>query len=149
MSFISNPQGTRVNSATKYVDLHVTARGQCQWRRSSSSCRTASTDFPNSLSLSLSRTICLYHPLLLAGLLDYILCLYRAVVAGRPILALPYEEVHWRTSLLSSSLLLQQCPTFLVRFWMIFAIGGRRPYICWFVECCFPYLFNIARSILA
>ena len=34
-----------------------------------------STDFPNSLSL----TIRLHHPSLLAALLDYILCPYRAV----------------------------------------------------------------------
>ena len=40
-------------------------------------------------------------------------CMY--VRAGRPTLAHPYVGVHWRTSLMSSSLLLQQCPACLVR----------------------------------
>ena len=44
-----------------------------QWYSSSWSC-AASMDFPD------SHTIHPYHPSVLAGLLDYILCLYRAVV---------------------------------------------------------------------
>ena len=47
---------------------------------SSSSCPVVSTDFPDSLSFSLSLNICLYHPSLLAGPLDYIPYPNRAVV---------------------------------------------------------------------
>ena len=39
-------------------------------------------------------------------------CMY--VRAGRPAFARPYVGVHWSTSLMSSSLLLQQCPACLV-----------------------------------
>ena len=50
---------------------------------------------------------------------------------------------------MSSSLLLQQCPTCLVRLiWMVFVMGGRWPYSCCFVGCCLQDLFIIARSIL-
>ena len=37
------------------------------------------------------------------------------VLAGRPAFALPYVGVNWSKSLMSSSLLLQQCPACLVR----------------------------------
>ena len=40
-------------------------------------------------------------------------CMY--VLAGHPALARPYVGVHRSTSLMSSSLLLQQCPAYLVR----------------------------------
>ena len=47
---------------------------------------------------------------------------------------------------MSSSLLLQQC---LVRLtWIVFVMGGRWPYSCWFVGCFLHDLFNIASSIL-
>ena len=50
---------------------------------------------------------------------------------------------------MSSSLLLQQCPTCLVRLILIvFVMGCRWPYICCLVWCCLQDLFNIARSIL-
>ena len=67
------------------------------------------------------------------------------VRAGCPAFAWPCEGVNRSTSLMSSSLLLQQCPACLVRLHLIvFMIGGRWPY-----SCCFVDLFNIARSILA
>ena len=51
------------------------------------------------------------------------------VHAGRPAFARPYVGVHKSTSLMSSSLLLQQCPACLVRLtWIVFVIGGRWPY---------------------
>ena len=54
-------------------------------------------------------------------------CIY--VRAGRPAFAWPYAAVHRSTSLMSSSLLLQQCPTCLVRLtWIVFVMGGRWPY---------------------
>ena len=52
-------------------------------------------------------------------------------------------------SLMSSSLLLQQCPACLVRLtWIVFVMGGRWPYNCCFVEYSFQDLFNTARSII-
>ena len=51
-------------------------------------------------------------------------CMY--VLAGRPALAQPYVGVHRSTSLMSSSLLLQQCPAFLIRLnCIVFVMGGR------------------------
>ena len=71
------------------------------------------------------------------------------VPAGRPTLARLCEGVHWRTLLMSSSLLLQQCTTCFVRLiWMFFEMGGRWPYSFCFVGCCLQDSFIIARSIL-
>ena len=71
------------------------------------------------------------------------------VQAGRPAFAWPYAGVHRSTSLMSSSLLLQQCPACLVRLaWRVFVMGGRWPYSWYFVGCCRQDVFNIARSIL-
>ena len=51
-------------------------------------------------------------------------CMY--VRAGRPAFARPYAGVHRSISLMSSSLLLQQCPACLVRLtWIVFVMGGR------------------------
>ena len=42
---------------------------------------------------------------------------------------------------MSSSLLFQQCPACLVRLiWIVFVMGGRWPYSCCFVRCCFQDL---------
>ena len=74
-------------------------------------------------------------------------CMY--VQAGRPAFARPYVGVHWSTSLMSSSLLLQQCPTCLVRLtWIVFVMGGKWPYSWCLVGCCYQDMFNIACSIL-
>ena len=71
------------------------------------------------------------------------------VRAGRPAFARPCVGDHKSTSLMSSSLLLQQCPTCLVRLtWIVFEIGGRWPYSWCLVGCCRQDLFKIARSIL-
>ena len=68
-------------------------------------------------------------------------CMY--VRAGRPAFARPYVGVHWSTSLMSSSLLLQQGPAFLVRLtWIVFVMGGRWPYSWCLVGCCRQDLFN-------
>ena len=54
-------------------------------------------------------------------------CMY--VRAGRPAFARPYVGDHRCTSLMSSSLLLQQYPACLVRLaWIVFVMGGRWPY---------------------
>ena len=74
-------------------------------------------------------------------------CMY--VRADRPAFARPYVGVHRSTSLMSSSLLLQQCPACLVSLpWIVFVMGGRWPYRWCFVGCCLQDLFNIARIIL-
>ena len=72
-------------------------------------------------------------------------CMY--VLAGRPAFAQPYVGVHRNTSLMSWSLLLQQCPACLVRLtWIVFVMGGRWPYSWCFVGCCRQDLLNIARK---
>ena len=74
-------------------------------------------------------------------------CMY--VRAGPPALAPPYVGVHRSTSLMSSSLLLQQCPACLARLtWIVFVMGGRWPYSWCLVGCCRQNLLNIACSIL-
>ena len=74
-------------------------------------------------------------------------CMY--VLAGRPAFARPYVRVHRSTSLMSSSLLLQQCPTCLVNLIrIVFVMGRGWPYNWCFVGCCRQDLFNIARNIL-
>ena len=71
------------------------------------------------------------------------------VRAGCPTFARSCVGVHKSTSLMSSSLLLQQCPAWLVRLtWIVFVIGGRWPYSWCLVGCCRQDLFKIARSIL-
>ena len=71
------------------------------------------------------------------------------VRAGRPAFARPCGGIYKSTSLMSSSLLLQQCPACLVRLtWIVFVIGGRWPYSWCLVGCCCQDLFRIARSIL-
>ena len=74
-------------------------------------------------------------------------CMY--VQAGRPAFAWPYVGVHRSTSLMSSSLLLQQCPACLVRLtWIVFVMRGRWLYSWCLVECCHQDLFNIVRKLL-
>ena len=69
---------------------------------------------------------------------------------GRPAFARPCVGVHKSTSLMSSSLLLQQRPACLVCLtWIVFMIGGRWAYSWCLVGCCRQDLFKIARSILA
>ena len=71
------------------------------------------------------------------------------VRAGRPAFARSCVEVYKSTSLMSSSLLLQQCPACLVCLtWLVFVIGGRWPYSWCLVGCCRQDSFKIARSIL-
>ena len=59
------------------------------------------------------------------------------VRAGRSAFARPYMGVHRSTLLMSSSLLLQQCPACLVRLtWTVFVMGGRWAYSWCPVGCC-------------
>ena len=93
---------------------------------SSSSYRAISTDIPDLLS-PLLPIVHLFRQVLRAAVY---------VRAVHPAFARPCERVHKNTSLMSSSLLLQQCPACLVRLILIvFVIGGRWPYSCCFVGC--------------
>ena len=74
-------------------------------------------------------------------------CMY--VRADHPAFARPYVGVHRSKSLMSTSLLLQQCPACLVRLTcIVFVMGGRWPYSWCLVGCYRQDLFNIARNIL-
>ena len=76
-----------------------------------------------------------YRPLLPAGLQGYIPYRHTAAVCRFELVVLP-SFVHRTTSLISSSLLLQQCSACLVRLTLIvFVICGRWPYSCCFVGC--------------
>ena len=71
------------------------------------------------------------------------------VRAGRPAFAWPYTVAHRSTSLMSLSLLLQQCPACLVCLTcIVFMMGGKWPYSWCLVGCCRQDLFNIALNIL-
>ena len=85
-----------------------------------------------------------------AGLIDYILCPYRAVLDKLLLVGQHLcEGVHRRKSLMSSSLLLPQCTACLVSLiWMVLVMRGKCPYSFCFVGCCFQDLFNMAHSIL-
>ena len=62
---------------------------------------------------------------------------------GRSTLARAYERAHRRTSLMSSSLHLQQCLACLVHLtWMVFEMRGKCPYSCCFVGCFFQDSFK-------
>ncbi len=77
---------------------------------------------------------------------SYTCCMY--VRAGCPAFARPYVGVHRCSSLMSSSLLLQQRPACLVRLTsIVFVMVGRWPYSWCLVGCCRQDLFNIARNI--
>ena len=74
-------------------------------------------------------------------------CMY--VRAGRPAFACPYAGVHRSTSLMSSSLPLQQCSACLVRLTcIVFVTGGKWPYSWCLVGCWRQDLLNIALNIL-
>ena len=109
--------------------------------QSSSSCRAASTDIPDpsrhfSLSFIASGRSSGLHPVS-----SHSCCMYFR--AGHPAFARPYVGVHRSTSLMSSSLLLQQCAVCLVRLtWIVFVMGGRWPYSWCFVGCCRQELSN-------
>ena len=74
-------------------------------------------------------------------------CMY--VRAGRPAFAWPYAGVHWSTSQMSSSLLLQLCPACLANLnCIVFVVGSKWPSNWCLVGCCHQDLFIIALNIL-
>ena len=108
---------------------------------------TTSTDTPHLLSALLPIVHRFWQVLGLHPVSSHCCCMY--VRAGRPDFARPYVGVHRSTSLMSSSLLFLQCPAYLVRLnWIVFVMGGRRPYSWCLVGCCPQDLFNIACNIL-
>ena len=77
------------------------------------------------ISLTLSRHLSLSF--IASGWSSHSCCMY--VRAGRPAFARPYVGVHMSTSLMSSPLLLQQCPACPVSLiWTVFVMGDRWPY---------------------
>ena len=113
-----------------------------------SSSRAASTDFPHSLTLSVlivhhSREVFQTTPGVRTELFPASSCWSDNTNTSSG------EGVHWRMSLLSSPLVFQQCPPYLLRLtWMILNIESKWLYSCCFVGCCFGDLFNTARSII-
>ena len=103
--------------------LGISNKGYNTSSSSSSWCRATSRDIPDPFSpllsfITSSRSSGL-HPVS-----SHSCCMY--VQAGRPALARPYVGVHRSASLMSSSLLPQQCPACLVRLtWIDFVMGGR------------------------
>ena len=83
--------------------------------------------------LTLSLTIRLYRPLLLAGLSDYFLSPDRHAVFKFKFFVQHFLVRVWRTSLMGSSLLLQQCPLCLVLIWIFLRceVGGRIAAFLW------------------
>ena len=72
-------------------------------------------------------------------------CMY--VRAGRPTFAWPFAGVHRSASLMSSSLLLQQCLACLVRLTcIVFVMEGRWPYSWCLVGFCRQDLFKCVYS---
>ena len=70
-------------------------------------------------------------------------------LTGRPTQVRPCLGVHNTASLMSSSLLHQQCSACLVRLtWMVCEMRGKWLYSCCFVGCCFRDLFKTPFSIL-
>ena len=89
-----------------------------------------------------------YYSSPLASLQGYILCPHIAGVCKFALVVLlfawPYVGVYRGTSLMSSSLLLQQCPACLVRLTcIVFVMWGKWPYSWCLVGCCRQDLFNI------
>ena len=101
------------------------------------------------ISQTLSIAIGLYHPSPPTDLLNYNLCPYRSV-EDKFLLVVQHLHVRLKkTSLVSSSLLLQQFPKCIISLiWMVLEIEVSWPYSCCFVRCCRQDLFNIARRIL-
>ena len=118
-----------------------------QYLSSSPSYRAISTDISDPLSPLLSSSIASGRSSGLQLVSAQSCCVQ--VLADRPAFARPCEGVHRSTSLISSSVLLRQCPACLVDLTLIiFVMGGKWPYSCSFVGCCLHDSFNIACSIL-
>ena len=113
---------------------------------SSSSCLAASADIPDPLRNPCLLSIAPRMSSRLHLLSTQSCCIQ--VQAGRPTFASPCEGAHRNTSLMKSSLLLQQCNWYLVRLTCIaFVIGSRWLYSCCFMGCCRKDFSNAASCI--
>ena len=134
---------THINFTYRYIHIYMYISSSS----SSSSCRAACTvilDPPSPLLPLVHRLQPVFRSIPVSS---HSYCMY--VLAGHPALVRSYVGVHGSTSLMSSSLLLQQCLACLVRLTLIvFVMEGRWPYSWCFVGCCRQDLFNIARNIL-
>ena len=93
------------------------------WKVSSSSCRATSTDIPDPLSPLLLIVHCFWQ--VLRGKSRILTDLLYVGSSWSPCFSSAMCGVHRRTSPMSSSLLLQQCPARLDRLTlMIFVMGG-------------------------
>ena len=98
------------------------------------------------MSLTLSIILCFQQVFRATFVSAPSYCMY--ILAGRLSFSRPCEAVHRSTSLLSSSLLLQQYLACMVRLTLIdFVMCGRWQYSCCFVGGCLHDLFNITRSV--
>ena len=111
---------------------------------SSSSCRAASMDIPDPLSQLLPIIHRFWQVFRATSrILTYLLCVCSS---WSSCFCLAICGVHRSTSLMSSSLLLQQCPACLVRLTcIVIVMGGKWPYSWCIVGCCRQDLLN--RSI--
>ena len=115
-------------------------------KSSSSSCHATSTNLPDPLPPPPLLSIASGWSSRLHLVSTQSCCML--VLAGRPAFARPREGVHRSISLMSSSPLLQHCSLGLVLLtWIVFVMGGKWPYSCYFLSCCLRDLFNIARRI--
>ena len=100
------------------------------------------------ISLIHSLAICLYNLSLPAGLLDYILCPYRAVADKFYLVS---QHLHVCVKEFTGECRLWVRPNFFIclvhLIWAVLEIGGWWPCSC-FVGCCFQDSFNIVHSIL-
>ena len=98
------------------------------------------------LSLSLSLFLSLpFRPnwsLFLASPQDASQCPH---IADKLLVFTGHQATMWRRVESLSPLVLKQCSTCLV--WMVCEIGGKKPYSCCFVRCCFLDLFKTAWII--
>ena len=114
---------------------------------SSSSCRATSTENPDPLSL-LFPIVNRFWQVFRATFRILIELLY-VCSSWSSCFCSAIVGVHRSTSLMSSSLLLQQCPACLALLtWIVFVMGGRCPYSWCLVGGCRQDLFKIARNIL-
>ena len=74
---------------------------------------------------------------------------YQSVLAGQPMRARLCVKVYKKTSLMSLSLLIQQCPScFFPQTWIVYEMGGKWLYSYCLLGCCFQDLFKTTHIIL-
>ena len=144
----------KITIVTVYLSLNPTLTLLSQWSKAkfimiAVRVKLKSTViFSLSLPLSLSLSIRLYRPSLPAGLLDYILCSYRAVV--KFLLVVQYLHVRVKGSIGERHWCVRSSPAVsrMSSLSDLDGFRGRWTYSSCFVRFCFQDSFNITRSIL-